>query len=45
MEKMKVRELMRPIDEFPCISSQATPMEAVEALENYPPWTSFKAWS
>jgi CBS domain-containing protein len=33
MEKMKVRELMRPIDEFPRISSQATFMEAVEALE------------
>jgi len=33
MEKMKVRELMRPIDEFPRISSQATFMEAVDALE------------
>ena len=33
MEKMKVRELMRPIDEFPIISSQATFIEAVEALE------------
>lgn len=33
MEKMKVKELMRPIDEFPSISSQATFMEAVEALE------------
>lgn len=33
MEKMKVRELMRPIDEFPGISSQATFSEAVEALE------------
>ena len=33
MEKMKVEELMRSIDEFPRISSQATFMEAVEALE------------
>lgn len=33
MEKMTVRELMRTIDEFPNISSQATFMEAVEALE------------
>jgi hypothetical protein len=33
MEKMKVRELMRPVKEFPRISSQATFMEAVEALE------------
>lgn len=33
MEKMKVRELMRPVEEFPRISSQATLMEAVEALE------------
>ena len=33
MEKMKVRELMRPLDEFPSISSTATFMEAVEALE------------
>lgn len=33
MEKMKVRELMRPIKEFPRISSQATFVEAVEALE------------
>ena len=33
MEKMKVRELMRPIEEFPSISSQATFMEAAEALE------------
>lgn len=33
MEKMKVRELLRPLDEFPSISSQATFMEAVEALE------------
>jgi hypothetical protein len=33
MEKMKVRELMRPVKEFPRISNQATFMEAVEALE------------
>ena len=33
MEKMKVRELMRPMEEFPRISSQATFVEAVEALE------------
>jgi predicted transcriptional regulator len=33
MEEMKVRELMRPLDEFPSISSTATFMEAVEALE------------
>jgi CBS domain-containing protein len=33
MEKMKVRELMRPVEEFPCISSKATFFEAVEALE------------
>jgi len=33
MEKMKIRELMRPVEEFPSISSQATFMEAVEALE------------
>lgn len=33
MEKMKVRELMRSIDEFPRISSQATFMEAVKVLE------------
>lgn len=33
MEKMKVKDLMRPVDEFPRISSQATFMEAVEALE------------
>jgi predicted transcriptional regulator len=33
MEEMKVRELMRPLDEFPQISSQATFMEAVETLE------------
>jgi hypothetical protein len=34
MEKMKISELMRPIDEFPRISSQATFMEGVAALEN-----------
>lgn len=33
MEKMKVKELMRPVEEFPRISSQATFMEAVDALE------------
>jgi len=33
MEKMKVRELMRPVEEFPRISSQATFMEAIDALE------------
>lgn len=33
MEKMKVPELMRPLDEFPSISNKATFMEAVEALE------------
>ena len=33
MEKMNVRELMRSIDEFPSISSQATFLEAMEALE------------
>jgi len=33
MEKMKVRELMRPIEEFSRISSEATFMEAVDALE------------
>ena len=33
MEKMKVRELMRPVEEFPRIASQATFMEAVDALE------------
>jgi len=32
MEKMKVRELMRPVEEFPRVSSRATLMEAVEAL-------------
>jgi CBS domain-containing protein len=33
MEKMKVRELMRPVDQFPRISSQVTVIEAVDALE------------
>ena len=33
MEKMKVSEFMRPIDEFPRISSQATFMEGVAALD------------
>lgn len=33
MEKMKVKDLMRPIEDFPCISSRATFMEAVDALE------------
>ncbi|MDD5205328.1 MAG: hypothetical protein PHS17_07900 [Desulfobacterales bacterium] len=33
MEKMKVRLLMRSIDEFPRISNQATFMDAVVALE------------
>jgi len=33
MEKMKVRELMRPVVEFPRISSQIALGEAVEALE------------
>lgn len=33
MEKMKVRELMRPVEEFPRISNQAKFMEAVDALE------------
>lgn len=33
MEKMKVRELMRPVEEFPRISSQSTFMDAVDALE------------
>ncbi len=33
METMKVRELMRPLDEFPRISRQDTFMEALEALE------------
>lgn len=32
MEKMKVHELMRPVEEFPRISSRATFVEAVEAL-------------
>lgn len=33
MEKIKVKELMRPISEFPCISSKTTFIEAVDALE------------
>ncbi len=33
MENMKVRELMRPVEEFPRISNKATFMEAVDALE------------
>lgn len=33
MEEMKVRELMRPAEAFPRISSQSTFMEAVDALE------------
>jgi predicted transcriptional regulator len=33
MEKMKVRELMRPVEEFPRVSNQATFMEVVDALE------------
>lgn len=33
MEKMKVKELMRPVDDFPRISIHATFMEAVDALE------------
>jgi hypothetical protein len=33
MEKMKIRELMRPIGDFPRISENATLLEAVEALE------------
>ncbi|PKN67587.1 MAG: hypothetical protein CVU57_02475 [Deltaproteobacteria bacterium HGW-Deltaproteobacteria-15] len=33
MEKMKVRELMRPVEEFPRVSNQSTFMEAVKALE------------
>jgi hypothetical protein len=32
MEKMKVRDLMRPVEEFSRISSQASLLEAVEAL-------------
>lgn len=34
MDKMKISELMRPIDEFPHISGQASFMEGVTALEN-----------
>lgn len=33
MEKMKVRELMRPVEDFPRISSQVTLLEAIGALE------------
>ncbi|MFZ7111515.1 MAG: CBS domain-containing protein [Desulfatiglandales bacterium] len=33
MEKMKVRELMTPIEEFSRISSEATFLDAIEALE------------
>lgn len=33
MEKMKVRDLMRPVDEFPRISNQLTVLEAIDALE------------
>jgi len=33
MEKMKVSDLMRPIDEFPRISTHATFAETVDALE------------
>ncbi len=33
MERMKVRELMIPIDEFPTISCKSTFLEAMEALE------------
>ena len=33
MEEMRARELMRPLAEFPSISSTATFMEAVEKLE------------
>lgn len=33
MDKMKVRDLMRPIEDFPRITSRATFIEAVEALE------------
>jgi CBS domain-containing protein len=33
MEKMNVRDLMRPVEEFPSISSHATLAEAVAALE------------
>jgi len=52
MEKMKIRELMRPVEEFPSISSQATFMEAVEALEKAQdayqsgtPWTLSRDWN
>lgn len=33
MESMNINELMRPVEEFPRISNQASFMEAVEALE------------
>lgn len=33
MDRMKVRELMRPVDEFQRISSNATFMEALETLD------------
>ena len=33
MEKIKVKELMRPISEFPCISSKTTLIDAIDALE------------
>ena len=33
MEKMEVRELMRPVEEFPRVSSHTTFHQAVEALE------------
>lgn len=34
MDKMKISELMRPIDDFPHISSETSFMEGVAALEN-----------
>ena len=34
MKNMKIKELMRPIDVFPFISSDATFMEGVVTLEN-----------
>lgn len=33
MDKMKVRELMRPVEEFPRVSRRATFMEAIDTLE------------
>ena len=33
MDKMKISELMRPIDEFPLISTEASFMDGVVALE------------